>query len=48
MWELVIQVVIVVNLLCIIIGINQLLRKLIKKDFKIIDKYKHKVIDAKL
>jgi hypothetical protein len=35
----VIQVVIVVNLLCIIIGINQLLRKLIKKDFKIIDKY---------
>jgi hypothetical protein len=46
----VIQVVIVVNLLCIIIGINQLLRKLIKKDFKIIDKYNPntKVIDAQV
>jgi hypothetical protein len=44
-----IQVVIVVNLLCIIIGINQLLRKLIK-DFKIIDKYNPntKVIDAQV
>jgi hypothetical protein len=42
-----IQVVIVVNLLCII-GINQLLRKLIK-DFKIIDKYNpKKVIDAQV
>jgi hypothetical protein len=42
-------VVIVVNLLCIIIGINQLLRKLIK-DFKIIDKYNPntKVIDAQV
>jgi hypothetical protein len=44
-----IQVVIVVNLLCIIIGINQLLRKF-KKDFKIIDKYNPntKVIDAQV
>jgi hypothetical protein len=43
-----IQVVIVVNLLCIIIGINQLLRKLIK-DFKIIDKYNpNTVIDAQV
>jgi hypothetical protein len=44
-----IQVVIVVNLLCIIIGINQLLRKLIKKDL-IIDKYNPntKVIDAQV
>jgi hypothetical protein len=43
-----IQVVIVVNLLCIIIGINQLLRKLIKKI--LIDKYNPntKVIDAQV